>query len=113
MATDFTLYSDDEIVDFLDANFDMFASERSDDFPVHLTEGLARGDVFIVRCREGFAVVYRGRHRHFTNSSGHVPADLLFLHVAAEFEGKGIGSKLLANVKSSVTPRSARPVAIA
>lgn len=42
--------------------------------------------------------------RRYLSSPGGIAADLMFLHVAPEHEGRGIGSALVEETKMSVTP---------
>lgn len=100
-TTDFTQLSEEQILAFVDAHFELFASERDEAFPGNVLGQLARGIFAIIRRKEGFAIAYKGRH--YASGTGCVDADLMFLHVSPEFEKKGIGTQLIDQVKASVT----------
>jgi GNAT superfamily N-acetyltransferase len=95
-------YSSTEIVEFIDANFGLFSTERSDDFPANVLDGIARGVFAVITLNEGFAIAYKGRRYSFGN--GYVEANLMFLYVAPEYEHSGVGSRLIEEVKREVTP---------
>ena len=99
---DFSQSTNAQLVQFVDDHFELFASERDDAFPDNVLSGLER-DMFVIAHRpEGFAIAYKGRlHR---SSPGGTPADLMFLYVRPESEGKGVGKALVETVKQSVTP---------
>lgn len=99
---DFSRLADDEIVQFIADNSTKFASEMSSQFPANIIEGLAAGRLITIREKHGFAIAYRGRHNNW--GGGHIPADLIFLYVEQEFEGQGIGSRIVRKVKAKVTP---------
>ena len=86
----------------MDENFDLFASERDEDFPADVLRDIERGVCAIVRRAEGFAIAFRGRPSE-PGRRGY-PADLLFLHVPPEHEGNGIGSELVNAIKRAVIP---------
>lgn len=100
--TDFSQLSEEQILAFVDVHFNLFASERNDAFPANVLDELARGTFAIIRRKEGFAIAYKGRHYKF--GTGFVEADLMFVYVAPEIEGKGIGTQLIEQVKAAVTP---------
>jgi GNAT superfamily N-acetyltransferase len=99
----FTELSDSELVQYVDEHFDLFASERDENFPNAVLSDIARGACAIVRRPEGFAIAFKGR-RNRSGPRGY-PADLMFLHVLPECQKKGIGSALFEEIKASVTPR--------
>lgn len=99
---DFSQLSYTQLVHFVDENFRLFASDRYEGFPGNVLSGIERGSFAILRRREGFAIAFRGRR--YLSSPGGIAADLMFLHVAPEHEGRGIGSALVEETKMSVTP---------
>lgn len=99
---DFTLLSDSEVLDFVDAKFELFATEKACGFPENVRSQLHRGRFAILRRKEGFAIAYKGRLH--ASGPGFVAADLMFLFVTPAFEGRGIGSQLVSEVKNAVTP---------
>jgi len=100
--TDFTLFSDEEILRFIENNALLFGSELSDDFPEKIIDGLAQGRIIIIREPQGFAVACVGRH--YLWGGGHHPADLIFVHVSKGFERRGFGTAIVNRVKREVTP---------
>lgn len=98
----FSQLMDVEIIKFIEVNFSAFSSQKDDDFPGNVLDGIARGQFAVVKFDEGFAVAYRGWS--FGRGLASDPANLMFLYVAPEFEGQGIGSKLVEQVKREVVP---------
>lgn len=99
--TDFTLLSDGQILSFICDNFSLLAAERDPAFPDNVIPLLERGRFTVVRRTEGFALAFKGRR--YTAGDGFVEADLMFIHVAKEYEGRGIGKQLVEQVKHEVT----------
>lgn len=95
--TNFMALSDVEVVEFIDRNFHLFAKERSEDFPSKHLRSLASGGTIIIRREEGFAMVRLGRDYPFT-----IGAELMFLYVLPEYQGGGIGTQLVEQVKTAV-----------
>jgi GNAT superfamily N-acetyltransferase len=86
-----------EIIEFIDSNFGLFSSERADDFPANVLDGIARGVFAVITLEEGFAVAYKGRR--FTAGPGGIEADLMFLFVDLAYEGRGLGTQLMNRLK--------------
>lgn len=102
MTTDFSQLTDGEIVDFVVQNSALFADDIDDSFRRDALLSLGAGATVIVRRPEGFAIVEKGRPHEET--WGSKPADLMFIHVADEHAGKGIGGELIDEVKRLVSP---------
>jgi len=100
--TDFTQLSAYQIIEFIDLNFHLFASDRSDEFPAKILADIQDGLFAVVCIEQGFAVAFKGRR--FAHGAGFIDADLMFLYVAPEFERKGFASILIEKIKAAVTP---------
>jgi ribosomal protein S18 acetylase RimI-like enzyme len=99
---DFTQFSDEKIVHFVNDNFEQFGSDKDEEFPANVLDYLARGYFSIIRQQKGFAIAYKGRRYSF--GTGFQEADLMFLYVHPECSRMGLGTKLIEQVKISVTP---------
>ena len=100
--TDFTQLSSTQIVDFIESNFEIFATHRSNDFPDQILRDLENNLIVIEQINEGFAIAFTGRK--FLNGGGGIPAALIFLYIAPEFKRKKLGSSLIKKIKLAVTP---------
>lgn len=99
---DFSQLSNTQLIQWVDEHFELFAGERGDDFPENVLSKLGR-DIFVfIRRPEGFAIAFKGRR--YLASPGGIDADLMFLYVHPEYEGRGIGAALVEEIKMSVTP---------
>lgn len=95
---DFSQYSDEQIVEFVDEHFDLFSADNNPDFPQNILRML-KGDLFhIAKRTEGFAVVAKGRNELFGGDEKN--AELMFLYVQPEYQGKGIGADLIEEAKA-------------
>lgn len=83
-------------------NLENFGSDKDEEFPENVLNHLAKGHFSIVRLQEGFALAYKGRR--YIVGTGFQEADLMFLYVHPEFNRKGLGTKLIEQVKASATP---------
>jgi GNAT superfamily N-acetyltransferase len=99
---DFRQFSDENIVHFVNDNFEKFGSDKDEEFPANVLKHLAEGHFSIIRLQEGFALAFKGRR--YIGGTGFQEADLMFLYVHPESNRKGIGTKLIEQVKASVTP---------
>lgn len=99
---DFSQLSDTQIVQFVDEHFELFANDRYEGFPGNVLSRLDRDIFSIIRRPEGFAFAFKGRR--YLSSPGGFAADLIFLYVLPEYEGHGIGTALVEEIKISVTP---------
>lgn len=99
---DFSQLSSAELIQFVDEHFGLFANERDENFPANVLSDLERGRVAIILRTEGFAIAFKGR-RH-RSSPGGIPADLMFLYVQPDYQGRGIGRDLVEAIKQSVAP---------
>lgn len=98
---EFSQYSDEQIVEFVDEHFDLFSADKNPDFPQNVLRML-KGDLFHIAKRiEGFAVVAKGRNELFGGDGKN--AELMFLYVQPEFQGKGIGADLIEKAKTCLT----------
>lgn len=99
--TDFTLLSPQQIVAFVDENFDKFSSDRPPEFPENITASVA-GHLWVsITRKEGFALVSKGMNGIPGIMAGK-NAELMFLHVLKEFEGRGIASHLIEEAKCAI-----------
>jgi ribosomal protein S18 acetylase RimI-like enzyme len=95
---DFSNYTARQVVDFIDENFQLFANDRCDEFPKNVIRHLNGDLLYCITRKEGFAFVDKG----INEVKGFFPgknADLMFLYVQPEFEGMGIGAKLIEEAK--------------
>lgn len=99
---DFSQLSNAQLIQWVDEHFELFASERDDDFPENVLYDLGRDNLAIVRRPEGFAIAFKGRR--YRSTPGGLAANLMFLYVLPEHVGRGIGRALVEEVKKSVTP---------
>lgn len=99
---DFSQLSNTQLIQWVDEHFELFAGERGEDFPENVLYDLRRDVFAIVRRPEGFAIAFKGRR--YRSTPGGIAANLMFLHVLPEHEGRGIGRALVEEVKKSVTP---------
>src|SRR5690242_3858582 len=91
--TDFTKLTDEEVVNYIDRNFHLFARVRSADFPSEHLLSLKMRTSCILRRKQGFALVNQN-----IDASG-VSADLAFLYVLPDFQGQGIGANIIEQAK--------------
>jgi GNAT superfamily N-acetyltransferase len=99
--SDFAGLASEQLIEFINQNFDQFASARAEDFPANVLTGIELGEFTFATCKEGFAVASKGRW--YGEGWGQEPANFMFLYVAPEYESRGIGSNLIAEVKGKVT----------
>ena len=104
---DFTHFSDDSVVNYLIDHFDEIgAGPPSDDLVGRLTRGIGKGDLVVEKRNDAFAIIARANRTYetpvgFPGSITISPeAKLMFLMVANESKGKGLGSALVAEVKA-------------
>ncbi|WP_373890092.1 GNAT family N-acetyltransferase [Massilia sp. DJPM01] len=87
-----------QLVQYVDQNFNLFASDRDDKFPANLIGQVSGPSWAAIRREEGFAIVFKGRNELFGGDGEN--ADLMFLHVLPEFQGKGIGTQIIEEAKA-------------
>lgn len=97
---DFAQMSPEEVLAFVDSHRELFAGEFDHRFPANVARGLAGSLWITIRRREGFAILYKGVNSLLGNDGQN--ADLMFLHVLPEFEGRGIGAEIVEEAKSHV-----------
>lgn len=96
----FKQLSPDQILEYVDKHFHLFASERDKDFPANLIGRVSGALWATIRREEGFAILFKGRNPLLGDDGKN--ADLMFLHVLPEFEGKGIGTQIIEEAKATV-----------
>lgn len=100
MAPNFQTYEDVEILRFVIEHPSFFGCDESDIDTEQLFLGLQKGEVFVEKIEQGFAIAYRGRL--YSKGDGHNPADLMFVYVDDRYRGQGYGKFLVDVVKSKI-----------
>ena len=100
MAPNFRTYEDVEIIQFVLDHLDFFGCDESDIDTEQLFLGLQKGEVFVEKIEQGFAIAYRGRR--IGKGNEHYPADLMFVYVDDRNRGQGYGKFLVDAVKSKI-----------
>lgn len=99
----FAKFSDEEIVNFVFENLDKFDAQARPGQKEMLLSSLARDQIAVEKCEEAFAIVARANRRHDGVAGDIFPinpeANLMFLYVDQEHQGKGIGKILVKKVK--------------
>jgi GNAT superfamily N-acetyltransferase len=103
--TDFTQFSPEQIVTYVDQHSHLFASEFDEEFPANLA-GVSGPLWATIRRKEGFAIVFKGVSPLLGYDGAN--ANLMFVYVLPEFAGKGLGTEIIEEAKAAVPSR--RPI---
>ena len=98
--TDFSIATDEEILQFISDNRFLFARELSEDFPKRHWIALAQEQLYVIKKPYGFALCSKGRSEMGPFEA--VSPTIEFLFIEQSFSGKGFGKQLVREAQAKI-----------